>query len=124
VIGLLRRISSRTAALQVGRLRLVTITPEMLAAEQQRDLKFTELQRLLGARVTEEWPPEHWEPHVYDFILKQYADDPERWGRFPRPMAMRRLGTRRCRRFSGAGMRARRRRRWWSGCCGARVCGR
>ncbi|MES2394147.1 MAG: GNAT family N-acetyltransferase [Acidobacteriota bacterium] len=80
MIGLLRRGEGRTEALKVGRLRLVTITPEMLAAEQIRDLKFVELQRLLGARTTEEWPPEHWEPHVYDFILKQYEEHPETLG--------------------------------------------
>ena len=80
MIGLLRRGSGGTDELKVGQLRLVTITPEMLAAEQLRDLKFVELQRLLGARTTEEWPPEHWEPHVYEFILKQYEEHPETLG--------------------------------------------
>lgn len=84
MIGLMRRDSSRTDALRAGRLRLVAITPEMLAAEQERDLQFHELQRLLGARVTEEWPPEHWEPHVYHLILKQYEEHPDTigWNRY------------------------------------------
>jgi ribosomal-protein-alanine N-acetyltransferase len=68
------------ADLKAGRLRLVAITPEMLAAEQIRDLQFVELRRLLGARLTQEWPPEHWEPHVYEFILKQYEEWPDSLG--------------------------------------------
>jgi RimJ/RimL family protein N-acetyltransferase len=68
----------RTADLQTGRLRLVAITPEMLAAEQNADTR--ELARLLNARVTEEWPPEHWEPHVLRFILQQYEARPDTTG--------------------------------------------
>jgi ribosomal-protein-alanine N-acetyltransferase len=84
VIGLLWRDSGKVEVLKAGRLRLVAITPEMLAAEQERDLQFLELQRLLGARVTQEWPPEHWEPHVYHFILKQYEEHPQTvgWNRY------------------------------------------
>jgi len=66
--------------LKVGKLRLVTILPEMLRAEQERDPEFVRLRRLLGARLTQEWPPEHWEPHVLEFILKQYEEHPETLG--------------------------------------------
>jgi RimJ/RimL family protein N-acetyltransferase len=34
----------------------------------------------LAAEVTHEWPPEHWEPHVYHFIEKQYVEDPRTRG--------------------------------------------
>ncbi len=64
--------------LKVGRLRLVAITPEMLAAEQRED--YVALGKLLRARLTMEWPPQHWEPHVFTIILKQFEDTPESFG--------------------------------------------
>jgi ribosomal-protein-alanine N-acetyltransferase len=86
VIGLLQRAigggtekaDARVAELKTGKLRLVTIAPEMLAAEQAKDHE--ELRRLLGARVTREWPPVDWEPHVHRFILKQYEELPQSLG--------------------------------------------
>ena len=80
MIGLLKRSEKEAGVLNAGRLRLVTITPAMLEAEQVRDLEFSELRRLLSARLTQEWPPEHWEPHVLDFILTQYKEWPETLG--------------------------------------------
>lgn len=77
---LFQRRSDGVADLKAGSLRLVAITPEMMLAEQQRDLEHRELRHLLGAHLTEEWPPEHWEPHVYEFILKQYEEHPETLG--------------------------------------------
>ena len=67
------RSNKPPADLKTDRLRLVAITPAMMAAEQQADGSLT---KLLHARLTPEWPPEHWEPHVFDFILKQFADEP------------------------------------------------
>ena len=60
------------ADIRTARLRLVAITPSMLAAEKVGD---GSVGKLLRARLTAEWPPEHWEPHVLDFILKQVEDD-------------------------------------------------
>jgi [ribosomal protein S5]-alanine N-acetyltransferase len=65
------------ADLKTARLRLIAITPAMLAAEKLAD---GSLAKLLRARLTAEWPPEHWEPHVFDFILKQFEDEPETLG--------------------------------------------
>ncbi len=59
----------RVPELRVGRLRMVAITPAMLAAEHACDAP--ELMRLLGAQLTAEWPPTEWEPHVYTMIAKQ-----------------------------------------------------
>ena len=67
------RSNKPTADLKTARLRLIAITPAMMAAEQQADGSLT---KLLHARLTPEWPPEHWEPHVFEFILKQFADEP------------------------------------------------
>jgi ribosomal-protein-alanine N-acetyltransferase len=64
--------------LKIGRLRMVAIAPEMLAAEHDSD--GVELARRLKARVTQEWPPVDWDPHVYRIILKQYDEWPESFG--------------------------------------------
>ena len=64
--------------LRTGRLRLVAITPEMLAAEQ--DAGGMDLGRLVKAKLTHEWPPTDWDPHVYQIILKQYDEWPESFG--------------------------------------------
>ena len=74
MIGLLRR---RVSDLMTSRLRLVAITPEMLKADEAAD---GTLEKILGAEVTLDWPPEHWEPHVYHFIEKQYVDEPRTRG--------------------------------------------
>ncbi len=70
--------AAHVADLRAGRLRLVAILPEMLAAEQKG--AYAELGRLLGARLTDEWPPEHWEPHVFRIMLKQFEEWPETLG--------------------------------------------
>jgi RimJ/RimL family protein N-acetyltransferase len=74
MIQLLRR---GIADLTTARLRLVAITPAMLKADEAAD---GSLAKVLGAEVTAEWPPEHWEPHVYHFIRKQYEDEPRTRG--------------------------------------------
>jgi RimJ/RimL family protein N-acetyltransferase len=53
----------------------------MLEAERRAD---GSVAGLIGANVTEEWPPEHWEPHVLDFIQKQTEDDERTagWNRY------------------------------------------
>jgi [ribosomal protein S5]-alanine N-acetyltransferase len=74
MIVLLRR---KVADLKTARLRLVAITPVMLKADEAAD---GSLAKVLGAEVTADWPPEHWEPHVYHFIEKQYEDEPRTRG--------------------------------------------
>lgn len=67
--------------LKTQRLRLVTITPALLAADKAG---IGSLATAVGAEVTAEWPPEHWEPHVYEFIEKQYVEEPRTrgWNRY------------------------------------------
>lgn len=77
VLGLQAR-TARVADLKVGSLRLVAITPEMLLAEHSADA--VELGWLLRAKLTHEWPPVDWEPHVYRIIQKQYDEWPESFG--------------------------------------------
>jgi ribosomal-protein-alanine N-acetyltransferase len=86
VIGLLKRGKRyglpsrwfRAPDLKTGRLRLVAIAEEMLAAEQAGDV--VALGRRLQSDVTAEWPPVDWQPHVYGFILQQYEEKPESFG--------------------------------------------
>lgn len=78
---LLRKRTESIADLRTERLRLVAITPKMLEADAAGE---GALGRLLGATVTAEWPPEHWEPSVLNFILRQFQDEPDTkgWHRF------------------------------------------
>lgn len=64
--------------LHCGALRLVAITPAMLAAEQRPSLG--SFGRLLRAHITPEWPPLEWEPAVGLTILSQYELWPESFG--------------------------------------------
>ena len=77
VLGLNPR-TARVAELKAGNLRLVAITTEMLAAEHDGDA--AGLGSLLRARLTSEWPPVDWEPHVYRIIQKQYDEWPGSFG--------------------------------------------
>jgi ribosomal-protein-alanine N-acetyltransferase len=58
--------------IRTARLSLVVMSPELLRAEQT---SYAELGVLLGAEIAPEWPPENWEPHVFGFIERHYADD-------------------------------------------------
>jgi ribosomal-protein-alanine N-acetyltransferase len=73
-----QRKESSCPDLRVGALRMVAITPEMLRAELSDDMKL--LGELLHAKMTVEWPPVEWEPHVFRFILKQYDEFPQTVG--------------------------------------------
>lgn len=74
---LLQRVMGRTDELKTKRLRMVAITPVALDAERRGD---GSLAKVLRARLTKEWPPEHWEPHVLDIIQKQVEDEPRTAG--------------------------------------------
>ena len=78
--------------LRTPRLDLVPITRTMLDAERRAD---GTLGGQLHARVTAEWPPEHWEPHVLDFIAQQILTTPHAadWHRYVllREMPLRRV---------------------------------
>ncbi|WP_260736709.1 GNAT family N-acetyltransferase [Tunturiibacter lichenicola] len=64
-----------------SRLSLITTTPEMLRSEQAGEGRLSELIRCV---VPPNWPHENWEPHVYDFLLKQLEEHPEQlgWNRY------------------------------------------
>jgi len=63
------------------RLDLVAATPESLLCEAKGgDNMRTKLGAILRAVVPDAWPHEHWEPHVYKFMLNLIANDPEAGG--------------------------------------------
>jgi ribosomal-protein-alanine N-acetyltransferase len=53
------------------RLALIAITPDSVRSEQAKDGRLGEI---TAARVPAEWPPEHWEPHVFEILLQQFAE--------------------------------------------------
>jgi len=63
------------------RLALIAITPTMLLSERAGDGRLGEL---IGCVVPAKWPPEHWEPHVFEVLLAQYERQPEQmaWQRY------------------------------------------
>ena len=77
VFGLQAR-TARVADLKSGSLRLVAITTDMLTAEHSGDA--AGLGTMLRAKLTREWPPVDWEPHVYRIIQKQYDEWPGSFG--------------------------------------------
>ena len=60
------------------RLRLIAITPALLLVDD------ASLARTTGAAIPPMWPPEHWEPHVFDFLETLYARAPHTiaWNRY------------------------------------------
>jgi ribosomal-protein-alanine N-acetyltransferase len=74
-----------------ARLSLIAITPEMLVSEKNGDGRLAELTRCV---IPVNWPPTNWEPHVYDFLLKQLAEHPEQLG-WPRYVSFAEDGRRR-----------------------------
>lgn len=70
--------------IHTSRLDLIATTPEIVQCEKEGGenfrLRFTSLVR---AEITAEWPPQDWESHVLDFLLRQMAEYPQTvgWGR-------------------------------------------
>ena len=64
--------------LVAGNLHLVAITEEMLRADERRDR--SALSALIDAKLTAEWPPVDWEPHVFTFIFRQFQESPHTHG--------------------------------------------
>ena len=70
--------TARVVDLKSGSLRLVAITTDMLTAEHSGNA--AGLGTMLRAKLTREWPPVDWEPHVYRIIQKQYDEWPGSFG--------------------------------------------
>lgn len=66
------------------RLALIAITPEAILSEQAGDNRLGEIIRCI---VPLNWPLADWEPHVFDFLLKQFSEHPDQIG-WPRYVAL------------------------------------
>src|ERR1700722_17358179 len=60
-----------------SRLSLIAITPETLLSEKNGDGRLGEL---IQCVIPSNWPHKDWEPHVFDFLLTQFAEHPEQLG--------------------------------------------
>ncbi len=80
IAALLRRRDKQAEVLQSARLRLVTITADMLAAESEASAGKSVLGGLLGADVPAAWPPALWESAVWLHISAQLQGQPETVG--------------------------------------------
>ena len=75
------------------RLALITVTPETVRSEQAGEKRLGEL---IGCTIPTNWPLTDWEPHVFDFLLRQFDEHPDQigWCRyvaFPHPDGSRTL---------------------------------
>jgi RimJ/RimL family protein N-acetyltransferase len=71
--------------IRTPRLDLIAITPALLQCEMEGGADFRARFGLLaGAEISQQWPPQDWEPHVLDFVLRQITAQPETvgWTRF------------------------------------------
>jgi RimJ/RimL family protein N-acetyltransferase len=67
--------------IKTPRLDLVAAIPEALQCEARGGENMrAELGEILHAEVPDAWPHEHWEPHVFQFMLDLIAKDPEAVG--------------------------------------------
>lgn len=80
IAALLRRRDKQAETLQSARLRLVTITADMLAAESEASSEKNILGELLRAEVPAAWPPSLWESPVWLHISAQLQAQPETVG--------------------------------------------
>ena len=67
-----------TSDILTERLRLLAIVPALMRMEAHI------LRDLLHVEVPECWPPEHWEPHVFDFMKQHFQQVPKSaaWARY------------------------------------------
>jgi [ribosomal protein S5]-alanine N-acetyltransferase len=68
---------SRVSGIITARLALIAVTPESMQSEQLSDGR---LGSIVNALVPAEWPPKHWEPHVFELLLNRFAGDAEEVG--------------------------------------------
>ncbi len=67
-----------------SRLALIAITPEAILSEQAADNRLGQIIRCI---IPSNWPLTDWEPHVFDFFFRQFAEHPDQVG-WPRYVAL------------------------------------
>lgn len=67
--------------IQTQRLDLIPVTTQSLLCQRQNAPDMRKwLGAILHATVPRAWPPEHWEPHVFEYLLALIAKEPEAEG--------------------------------------------
>ena len=77
-------MSLHSSDILTSRLALIALTPESVLIEQSAGGDYGRFGELIGCIIHSEWPPIHWEPHVFDFFLKQFREHPDQagWNRY------------------------------------------
>jgi RimJ/RimL family protein N-acetyltransferase len=70
----------RAEEIATPRLDLIATTPAIVQCELDCGGDSRPLAELVGAEIPSQWPPEHWEPHVLEFVLRQMAEHPHAAG--------------------------------------------
>jgi hypothetical protein len=89
-------MSSRPADIVTSRLVLIPLTQESVLIEQAAGGDYYRFGQTISCNIHPEWPPIHWEPHVFEFFLKQFHEHPDQlgWNRYvamPQPDGTRTL---------------------------------
>ena len=74
----------RVEEIHTPRLDLIATTLEVVQCERDGGPDvYARLAALVGAEIPPQWPPQDWEPHVLDFLLRQMQEHPHTagWGR-------------------------------------------
>ena len=66
-----------TSDICTARLCLISITLPMMHAEEAN---LVGLAPLINAQIPSQWPPEYREPHVFEFMKRQYTESPHTVG--------------------------------------------
>jgi ribosomal-protein-alanine N-acetyltransferase len=69
------------ADIRTSRLDLIAVTLSLLQCEMEGGADFAaRFGALAAAEIPSQWPPQDWEPHVLDYVLRQLTVHPETLG--------------------------------------------
>jgi RimJ/RimL family protein N-acetyltransferase len=89
-------MSSHPEDIVTSRLILIPFTRDSILIEQAAGGDYRRFGQTIDCNIHPEWPPIHWEPHVFEFFLKQFDEhsDQAGWNRYvalPQPDSTRTL---------------------------------
>jgi RimJ/RimL family protein N-acetyltransferase len=77
-------MQTETPEIVTARLILIPVTRSSVLIEQAANGNYNSFGEAIGCSIHPQWPPIHWEPHVFDFFLKIFDEHPEQdgWSRY------------------------------------------
>jgi RimJ/RimL family protein N-acetyltransferase len=77
-------MSSHIPDIVTPRLALIPITQDSILIEQAAGGDYHRFGQTIGCNIHPEWPPADWEPHVFEFFLRQFDEHPDQlgWSRY------------------------------------------